>query len=120
MSIASDILDDADQTIVGGHGDPVSIYDGIGAGNLLNPGGATILGYAQELAIDPFVSKRKVVQLHVANDEYDHIIHIRRDALTGVDLSKVFRLVLNGRNYRMDHYSDSKTGPDLQFFVRLA
>lgn len=118
MSVFADIDDVSSLTTEAIHADSVTLKDG--DGNVLNPLGVTVYGYAQELTSDPFSSVRSArAFLHIANDEFTHVIHIRRSELIGVTLKNINTITVSGKEYRFTHFTDQPTRAEVELFCKL-
>jgi len=93
---------------------------------LLKPGDFPARGYADVAVVDPeLTSKRSQhIPIHLRTGEFvpTHIVRIRRDQITDVDLEAVNIIEFgDGKTYRAKYVvDDPMTGPDVEFYCTLA
>lgn len=115
MSAALQLLDNAADVLAAGHDDAL----------VLQPLNVACTGYAEEALEDPAgagLRRKGPMQLHVAEQPFTHVLHIRRAQLSGVDLRKVdFAVhVDSGRRYRVLHWTDDPSSPTTDMVCKLA
>ena len=74
------------------------------------------------VALVEVVDEQSRKRLQIADDLVTHVIHLRRDDLTGIALKEVSEIERSDceQTYRVQHFKDDPQRPAVLFFATLA